>query len=298
MDTVVNWLKDRDWAAVATGGVRIVVILVVLWILTRFLRTALTRLERLLIRKEEDALPSGAVKRAETIGRLLRQAVLIALWTLGILMILNQLGIEISPILAGLGVAGLAFGFGAQNLVRDVISGFFFLLENQVRIGDVAVVNGTGGLVEEINLRTVVLRDLAGVVHVFPNGAVTTLSNMTKDWSAHVFEVGVAYKEDTDRVVEVIKRTAADLKSDSYFSRFIIADAEIFGVDSLADSAVVIKGRIKTAPIKQWEVGREFRRRVKKAFDQEGIEIPFPHLSLYFGEASKPMEVLLKNSES
>jgi len=292
-----DFLSNIKWTVVVTSGIRIVLILVVLWILTRILRAALSRLEKLLIRKEEDSLPSGAVKRAETIGRLLRQAVLIAVWTLGTLMILVELGMEIAPILASLGVAGLAFGFGAQNLVRDVISGFFFLLENQVRVGDVAIVNGTGGLVEGINLRTIVLRDLGGVVHVFPNGTITTLSNMTKEWSAHVFEVGVAYKEDTDRVVDVIKRTAAELKSDSYFGRFIIADAEVFGVDSLADSAVVIKGRIKTVPIKQWEVGREFRRRTKKAFDQEGIEIPFPHLSLYFGEASKPMEVLLKNSE-
>jgi small conductance mechanosensitive channel len=236
------------------------------------------------------------VKRAETIGRILRQTVLIVVWPLGLLVILLELGIDVAPVLAGLGVVGLALGFGAQNLVRDVISGFFFILENQVRVGDVAIGNGTGGLVEGINLRTIVLRDVAGVVHVFPNGTITTLANMTKDWSAHVFELGVSYKEDIDKVVGVIQRTAAELKSDSYFGRFIMEDAEVFGVDSLADSAVVIKGRIKTIPIKHWEVGREFRRRVKKAFDQEGIEIPYPHLSLCFAEASKPIEVLLGGS--
>jgi len=296
VETVRNLLSKIDWTMVIINGGRIVLILVVLCILTRLLRSALSRMESLLIRKEKDSLPSGAVKRAETIGRILRQAVLIVVWTLGLLVILLELGIEVAPILAGLGVVGLALGFGAQDLVRDVISGFFFLLENQVRVGDVAVVNGTGGLVEGINLRTIVLRDAAGVVHVFPNGTISTLSNMTKDWSAHVFELGVAYKEDTDRVVDVIQKTAAELKSDSHFGRFITAEAEVFGVDSLADSAVIIKGRIKTVPTKQWEVGREFRRRVKKAFDQEGVEIPFPHLSLNFGEVSKPVEVLLRES--
>jgi len=179
--------------------------------------------------------------------------------------------------------------------VRDVISGFFIILENQVRVGDVAVVNGTGGLVEMVNFRTLVLRDLSGVVHIFPNGTVTTLSNMTKEWSAYVFDIGIAYKEDTDRVVEIMRRVGEELREDRYFGALMIDDVEVFGVDQFADSAVVIKGRLRTRPIKQWEVGREYRRRLKQAFDRDGVEIPFPHRSIYFGEVSKPIDVMLKS---
>jgi len=205
------------------------------------------------------------------------------------LVVLRELGVEIGPILASAGVAGLAIGFGAQNLVRDVISGFFLILENQVRVGDVAVVNGTGGLVERVNFRTIVLRDLSGTVHVFPNGTITTLANLTREWSAYVFDIGVAYKEDVDRVMEIMREVGRELRADESFGHNMVADVEVFGVDAFADSAVVIKGRLRTKPIKQWDVGREYRRRLKHAFDAQGIEIPFPHRSIYFGEASKPI---------
>ena len=236
----------------------------------------------------EGEVPSEAEKRADTLVRLLRQGVIIILWLMIGLVILREVGVDIGPILASAGIAGVAMGFGAQNLVRDVISGFFIILENQVRVGDVAIVNGTGGLVEKINFRTTVLRDLSGVVHVFPNGTITTLSNMTNEWSAYVLDVGVAYKEDVDRVMGVMKRIGAELREDDYFGDLIMEEMEIFGVDAFADSAVVIKARIKTKPIRQWEVGREYNRRLKHAFDEAGIEIPFPHRSLYFGEASAP----------
>ncbi len=177
-------------------------------------------------------------------------------------------------------------------MFRDVISGFSLILENQVRVGDVAIINGTGGLVEAVTFRTVILRDLSAVVHVFPNGSINTLSNMTKGWSAYVIDMGVAYKEDTDRVVEVMQHVADEMKTDPYYGASMLDTIEIFGVDDFADSAVVIKARLKTLPIKQWEVGREYRRRLKKAFDENGIEIPFPHLSVYMGEASRAFDVL------
>jgi small conductance mechanosensitive channel len=209
------------------------------------------------------------------------------------MMTVSEFGVNVAPLLAGAGVAGLAVGFGAQNLVRDVISGLFILLENQIRVNDVAIINGTGGLVEEINLRTTVLRSLDGIVHVFPNGAITTLSNVTREYSCYVFDIGVAYKEDTDRVVQLLKEVGDELKQDEACGPEMIEPVEIFGVDKFADSAVVIKGKLKTMPSKQWMVGREFNRRVKKRFDEEGIEIPFPHQSLYFGEASKPFAMKL-----
>jgi small conductance mechanosensitive channel len=195
------------------------------------------------------------------------------------------------PILTGVGIGGLAIGFGAQNLVRDLITGFFIILENQVRVGDVAIINGTGGFVEEIRLRTIVLRGLDGTVHVIPNGAITELSNMTKDFSYYVIDLGVAYKENVDRVMDVLKEIGEELQNDPAFADKILGPLEILGVDDFADSAVIIKVRIKTNPIQQWTVGRELRRRIKNTFDAQGIEIPFPHLSLYMGEASKPFAV-------
>ncbi|NQT02408.1 MAG: mechanosensitive ion channel family protein, partial [Planctomycetes bacterium] len=168
-----------------------------------------------------------------------------------------------------------------------------FILENQVRVGDVAIVNGTGGLVERVNFRTLVLRDLGGIIHIFPNGTVTTLSNLTNNWSAYVFDIGVAYKENTDKVIEVMNRVGSEMKQDEIVGSFMLEEPEIFGVDKFDNSAVVIKGRIKTKPIRQWQVGREYLRRIKLAFDNAGIEIPFPHQTLYFGEASKPIEVAL-----
>ncbi len=228
------------------------------------------------------------VERVHTISGLVTNAVNIIVLSAASLMMLQELGVNIAPLLTGAGIAGLAVGFGAQNLVRDVISGFFFILEDQVHVGDVVEVNGTSGLVEAVKLRTLVLRDLSGTVHVVPNGEITTLSNKTKEFSYAVLDIGVAYKEDTDHVSAVLHDVGAKLKSDSDFNNSILASLEILGVSEFGDSAVVIKIRIKTRPLKQWMIERELRRRIKKAFDAEGIEIPFPHMSLYFGEASKP----------
>jgi small conductance mechanosensitive channel len=204
---------------------------------------------------------------------------------------LTLVGLDVRPVLAGAGILGLAIGFGAQNLIRDLISGFFIILEDHIRLGDVAIINGTGGLVESITFRTISLRDFSGVVHIFPNGAITTLSNMTKEWSAFVLDMGVAYKEDTDRAAEVMRGVGDDLRNDPLFADKFAAPIEIIGVDNFADSSVVIRIRIKTKPLEQWTVGREYRRRLKKAFDAAGIEIPFPHRTVYMGEASRPFLV-------
>lgn len=181
--------------------------------------------------------------------------------------------------------------------MKDVISGFFIILENQIRVGDVAILDGTGGLVEKINFRTTVLRDLSGVVHVFPNGSISLISNMTKEWSAHVFQIGVAYKENTDVVTDHIRKILGELQQDEEFGPLILEEPEIFGVDQLGDSAVVIKGRIKTVPGNQWKVGRELTRRVKLRFDANNIEIPFPHQTIYWGDGQNPSEMVknLKN---
>ena len=281
--------------AIFEAGLRIMLILAVAYVAIRALRFGLKKLEAMLLtwREREDKERIANEKRVKTLTGMLRTICLTLVWVIGIVMSLDQIGLDITPILAGAGIVGLAVGFGAQNLVRDIINGFFMILENQIRVGDVGVVNGTGGLVEAISFRTITLRDQSGTVHIFPNGTVTTLANMTKDWSAYVMDIGVAYKEDTDRVAEIMREVGADLQQDSQVGKKILEPIEILGVDAFGESEVVIKARIKTLPIEQWSVGREYRRRLKKAFDRENIEIPFPHRTLYMGEASPPW--LVKN---
>lgn len=300
MAVIEKYLATLSWQHVISTGMRVLLILGMAWVAMKLVKKLLMRLEQRLIRKGqvEGEPPSESAKRVETLIKLVRQGTTLALWILLILLVLREVGVDIAPILAGAGILGLAVGFGAQNLVRDVISGFFLILENQVRVGDVAIINGTGGLVEQVNFRTIVLRDLAGTVHVFPNGTINTLSNMTHTWSAWVFDIGVAYKEDTDRVMEVITKVGKELQQDPEFGHFILEDVEVFGVNKFADSAVEIKGRIKTRPIQQWTVGREFQRRIKYAFDAQGIEIPFPHRTIYRGEECIPFDVNVLKSAS
>ena len=303
MDKYIDYLKEflqtYDWEPLTRAGTRILLTLLIFLVLSRILKSSLNRLQERLLKKGavEGEPPSEAHKRVETLIRLLRQGLMLALWIAVGMMILGQVGVQIGPLIAGAGIVGVAVGFGAQNLVRDVISGFFIILENQIRVGDVAIVNGTGGLVEQIRFRTTVLRDLSGVVHVFPNGTISTLSNMTNEWSAYVFDIGVAYKENTDRVTELLTEVGREMMEDEKFGSLMLEPPEIFGVDQFADSAVIIKGRIKTRPIRQWAVGREFLRRVKLTFDRNDIEIPFPHLSLYTGEASKPFDIRMLEAD-
>ncbi len=224
-----------------------------------------------------------AQKRADTLNSILNLIIRITIILVGGIMLLSELGIEIGPILAAAGVVGLAVGFGAQNLVQDIISGFFILLEDQIRVGDVVQIAGKGGLVEKITLRAVILRDLSGNVHYVRNGMIDVVTNMTKEFSMYVFNIGVAYRENTDEVVKVIKLVDEDLRSDPDFSPNILDPIEILGVDQFADSAVIIKARYKTVSLKQWMVAREFNRRLKMAFDERDIEIPFPHMTIYAG---------------
>ncbi len=279
---------------------RILVILAVSWIATRLIERWFPRLRVRIVKHmvgQRGGVDIELEKRAATLGGILRKTLALIIWITAIVMALKEAGFDIGPILAGAGVVGLAVGFGAQNLVQDVISGMFLLLENQIRVNDVAILNGTGGMVEGINLRTTVLRGLDGTVHVFRNGAVTTLANMTHSYSYYVFDIGVAYKEDTDRVIDVVNGIAAEMRQDEKYRHMILEPLDVLGVDKFADSSVIIKARFKTAPIQQWTVGREMNRRIKKKFDEVGIEIPFPHTSVYFGEASKPFQMQMQGSD-
>lgn len=283
----------------AQASLRVVLLVIGAIIAVKLLRAGINKLEPYLIRAGEftETVPGAAEKRIKTLTGVLWTIAVVVLWFIVILSSLGQLGIDVGPILAGAGVVGLAVGFGAQNLVRDLVSGFFIILENHIRVGDVAVLNGTAGLVEKISFRTVVLRDLSGIVHVFPNGTIATLSNVTKDWSAYVIDVGVAYKEDTDHVTEIMQKVGDEMKADPKYGSVMLDTIEIFGVDDFADSAVTIKARFRTLPLQQFFIGREYRRRLKKAFDAAGIEIPFPHRTLYMGEASPPFQVAMNAAE-
>jgi small conductance mechanosensitive channel len=257
------------------SGLRILLIFILAYALVRTVGLVVKRFEaELTAGTGLDALERA--KRARTLGSVVNKAASVAIVAIAVLMVMRELHLDIGPVLTSAGIAGVALGFGAQWLVRDVISGFFLILEDQVRVGDVAAINGVGGLVEELNLRTIVLRDLEGTVHVFPNGAINTLANKSKDFSYYVMDLGISYREDPDRVADVLRRIGQELQADPSFAPFILAPIEVLGVDAFADWALQLKVRIKTVPLKQWEVGRELRRRIKKTFDAEGIEIPFP----------------------
>ncbi len=300
-----DWLSTEFWQNILqdtvawsiTTAPSILIILVLAFAGLKGLNFGISRLRSMILEnkgKNGVTVDVETHKRVQTLVNLLHALTKTLLLGMIAMLLLMKLGVNIAPIIAGAGILGLAVGFGAQELVRDVISGFFILLENQVRNGDVAIINGTGGLVENIGLRTITLRDASGVVHIFQNGKINSLSNMTKTWSAMVFDIGVAYKEDTDKVVEVMKAVSEELQQDPVYADRIIEPIEVMGVDGFGDNAVIIKARLKTQPIQQWSVGREYRRRLKKAFDAAGIEIPFPHRTLYWGEASRPFQVELE----
>lgn len=277
-EELLRWLLD--------AGLRIVVIAVAAYLVIRIGSAAARRFER------EMSHGTGLdvierTKRAQTLGRLLQKALSVVVTAIAALMILRELRVDITPVLTGAGIVGLAIGFGAQTLVRDVISGFFIILEDQVRVGDVAAINGQGGLVEELNLRTIVLRDEEGAVHVFPNGEVKTLVNRSKDFSYYVISVAIPYDENPERVEAAMRDAAASLMADTDFKPHILESLELYGIDAFEPGQLVLKGRIKTVPLKQWLVGRELRRRIARLFAERGIRIPVPQMTIRLDRAGK-----------
>jgi small-conductance mechanosensitive channel len=232
-------------------------------------------------------------KRARTLSALIQRTLSAAVVSIAALMILRELDVDITPVLTGAGIVGLAVGFGAQTLVRDIISGFFLILEDQARVGDVAIVNGQGGLIEAVNLRTIVLRDEEGTVHVFPNGEIKTLANRSKDFSYFVFNLALPFDADPDDVGATLREIATTLAEDEQFRPHILAPFELYGVDAIEPGQFKLKGRIKTVPLKQWLVGREFLGRVTKALRARGIDVSKPTLRVYV-----ETPITLKTSES
>ena len=246
-----------------------------------------------LIRVAQDHLISAIIedrigreeweKKKKTLIPLVALVLRIVVIFIASIIVLDRLSLNTTPILAGAGILGLAVGFGSQELVKDVINGLFILFENSISVGDVVMIDDIGGIVQSLNLRSVKMRDLAGNLHVIPNGTITRVKNMTKEYSRYLFDVGVAYRENVDEVIEVLREVGEDLMNDPDFQNDILEPLEIMGLDRFADSALIIRARIKTRPLKQWRVGREFNRRMKKVFDERGIEIPFPHRTVYWG---------------
>ena len=267
-----------------TTGLKIVLIAVITLIVMRVIRVVSSRLSVLFLRKRDD---EESKKRAKTLSSVIRNLLNSVVLIIAVMTVLDYLGIEIGPLLAAAGVVGLAIGFAGQSLVKDIMNGFFILLWDQIRVGDVVEISGRGGLVEKINLKMTVLRDLAGNVHFVPNSNIDVVTNMTKDYSRYVFDIGVSYREDVDEVIEVLKEIDAELRNDPDFKEDILEPLEIFGLNKFDDSAIIVRARIKTKPIKQWHIGREFNRRLKKKFDEKDIEIPFPHRTIYMGQDKK-----------
>lgn len=270
-----------DYLHVSKDLLRVIVILLVAWLLLASSRK-LIRLFRDYMNERADSAEER--RRIETLARVFRYISTVILSLVAGMLVLSELGISIAPILGAAGVVGIAVGFGAQSLIRDYFNGFFILLENQIRQGDVVEVCDKTGKVEDITLRYVCLRDNEGNVHYVPNGQITTVTNKSRDYAYALIDVGVAYRERLDEVYEVMRATGAALRAEPGMASLILAPIEIQGVEQWADSAVLVRCRIKTVPLEQWNVRRAFLGRLKEAFDAHGIEIPYPHLTLYAGQ--------------
>jgi len=290
---VLRWLLNH--------GPKILLVVIIAFFLIQLSRIVFSRIFKTVIRhkKQRDV---EFEKRAETLQSIMQFVFSVIIGITAAVIVLDEIGVNIGPILAAAGVLGLAVGFGAQSLVKDIISGFFIFLEDQIRVGDVVEIAGKAGVVERMNLRMTILRDLSGNVHFVPNGEINVVTNMTKGYSRYVFEIGVAYREDVDEVISVMREVDEELRGDPDFGPDILEPLEILGLDQFADSALIIKARTMTKPIRQWRVAREFNRRLKKAFDAHDIEIPFPHQTLYIGKdkqgQSPPLNVIIDASST
>jgi small conductance mechanosensitive channel len=282
-----DWFQEvlqgfQEIGGLATAGLRIVGIVVVAWIVVIVGQHAVRKLRVRIASRFDDR---EAVQRAETIGRVVRYLIAVVVSIIAGMLVLGELGVSVAPILGAAGVVGLAVGFGAQSLVKDYFTGFFLLLENQIRQGDVVKLGEHSGLVEEVTLRYVRLRDYDGNVHFVPNGTVSSVVNMSRGFAQAVIDASVAYATDLDAAMAVMREVAAGMRQDPDYASRILDDLEIAGVDQWAESAVIIRARFRVKPLEQWAVRREYLRRLKAAFDRADIEIPFPQLKLHLPAA-------------
>lgn len=267
-ELLVPWLLS--------SGLRIMVIIIVAFFINKIITRLIDKMVRLAVVPNNHSSKEAERKREDTLIQIFSISAKIAVFSILILMILQEFGVVIGPILAAAGIVGLAFGFGGQYLIRDIISGLFIILENQYRIGDVVKFENLGGVVEKISLRMTTLRDLDGTVHHIPHGEIKEVSNYAKDFARVNLDIGVAYDANLEHVIAVVNEVGNELAHDSKFKEFIIKAPEFLRVNDFADSSIMLKILGETLPLKQWEVTGELRKRIKIAFDREGIEIPFP----------------------
>ena len=279
-DAVLKWTeKIIPW--LLSHGLRIVLIALAAYILEKVISRIITKAVRIAVLPESPLSEEAEKKREDTLIRIFNGALNIVIITIALLMILQETGLKIGPILASAGIVGLAFGFGGQYLIRDIISGLFIILENQYRIGDIIKIDSTGGLVEDISLRKTTLRDIDGAVHHIPHGEIKRVSNLSKNFARINVDIGIAYSSNLEHVIEVINRTGNEMAEDPVYKESIISPPKFLRVTEFADSAIIVKVLGETKPLKQWELAGEFRKRIKVAFDREGIEIPFPQIVLH-----------------
>lgn len=270
-----------DYLHFNEGVLHVIVIVILAWLLMSLSRK-LIRLFRNYMNTRADSGEES--KRIETLARVFRYISTAAISLVAGMLALSELGISIAPILGAAGVVGIAVGFGAQSLIKDYFNGFFLLLENQIRHGDVVEVCDKGGLVEDVTLRYICLRDYEGNVHYIPNGLITTVTNRSRGYAYAVIDVSIAYSESIDEAFEIMREVAGKLRASDVFGAKILDDIDIAGVQDWADSAVILRCRFKTAALEQWSIRREFLRRMKEEFDARGIEIPYPHMTIYAGQ--------------
>ncbi len=284
---MIEWLKFH-------GG-RIILVIVIAAIAYYILQKLIPRfIKRTVMLKMEGKPEEEVKKRSKTINNVIRGTLGFVIGAIVLFTVLAEVGVNIGPALASLGILGLAVSFGAQSLIKDLINGMFILIENQYGVGDVVKVSGIAGLVEEVNLRRTVLRDLDGIVHYIPNSEIAIASNFTKEFSRVNMNISVGYGEDLDRVITVINQVCTAMVAEKEWQDKIIKTPQVLRVDNLGDSGIEIKILGDTKPIAQWEVMGELRKRIKQTFDKENIEIPWPHMKVYFGDKA----VSLKNTES
>lgn len=282
MEIMVNWISQMGWKIFLIVGICLGTFMMI----RRFVPLAIRRTVKRQMKRKRKV---EREKRVQTLVRLVTTSSAIGLGILAAFLILQQIGINMTAPLVGLGVFGIAVGFGAQYLIRDIIAGFFIYLENQYNVGDVIRVGSIAGIVEELSLRRTILRDLDGARHVVPNGEIRIVSNLTQEWSRAHLNISVAYKEDLDRVMALMRKTWEEMTEDPDWSPFIISKTPwLLRVNEFGDSGITIKMVGETEPIKQWDIMGEYRRRIKRVFDEEGIEIPWPHVKLYLGDSMPP----------
>lgn len=259
-----------------THGAKILIILVLAYIINKLKKSFIEKAIRASVKIGDLSNKSAEIKRQDTLIRIFTTMVQIIIYTIMVIMILEQVGVMVGPILAGAGIIGLAFGFGGQYLIKDIITGFFIILENQYRIGDIVIIDSTGGMVEDISLRMTTLRDLDGFVHHIPHGDIKRVSNLSKIFARVNINIGVGYGSNIEHIIEVVNRIGKELAEDVNWKEFIISAPQFLRVNEFADSAIMIKILGETQPLKQWDVAGELRKRILIAFRKENIEIPFP----------------------